>query len=365
MTPPKKLSIVIAALGAGGAERVATVLSSAWATRGIDVMLLTIDSADRDFYTVHPNVTRKGLDLLRTSRNFIDATIHNLRRVRRLRDGLARNHADIVVSFVDVTNVLTLLATIGLKTRVVVTEHIDPRYHPLPRIWKLLRRLTYPLADELIVLTESTARWGRSVTRRNNVRVIPNPLAAPPDPTPSSEIEPNTVVAMGRLEVQKGFDILINAFGKVASMHPSWKLTIFGEGSERPRLERLVEQLGLTGQVTLPGITKDPFGVLAAADIFALSSRYEGFGNVLLEAMSIGTAVIATRCPSGPEDLITDEVDGLLVPVNDIETLAAGLHRLIEDEPARKRLGAAARMSAKRFSVEGVMRSWDPVLEVS
>jgi glycosyltransferase involved in cell wall biosynthesis len=170
------------------------------------------------------------------------------------------------------------------------------------------------------------------------------------------------LVAMGRLGPEKGFDLLIAAFARLAATHPEWSLTILGEGRERARLEALVESLGMTGRVSLPGRAADPLPHLAIAHVFALSSRREGFPNALLEAMAAGLPPVAFDCRSGPAEIITDGVNGLLVPDGDVDALAASLRRLMESPAERQRLGANARGVADVLSPDRILLAWDALV---
>jgi glycosyltransferase involved in cell wall biosynthesis len=166
------------------------------------------------------------------------------------------------------------------------------------------------------------------------------------------------MVAVGRLNEQKGFDLLLNAFAEIADKIPDWRLMIFGEGPDRATLEHQLSRLNLTDRAFLPGASATPSAWIAACDIFVLSSRYEGFPNVLAEAMGSGVAVVAFDCDFGPADMITDNSDGMLVPPENTSALAAALLRLATDEALCQRLGAAAALGAARFDPEQVNKSW-------
>ena len=153
----------------------------------------------------------------------------------------------------------------------------------------------------------------------------------------------------GELSDEKGFDLLVSAFALCARGHPQWKLAIAGEGSRRPLLQAQVAQADLTERVQLLGLVRDPETLLANSDLFILSSRFEGFPNVLLEAMSVGLPAISFDCDSGPATIIRDGVDGVLVAPGDTGALASQMDRLMGDEGERIRLGQKAQAVTHRF----------------
>jgi GalNAc-alpha-(1->4)-GalNAc-alpha-(1->3)-diNAcBac-PP-undecaprenol alpha-1,4-N-acetyl-D-galactosaminyltransferase len=362
-----RITLVISRLFTGGAERVLSLMANYWATHQKEVTLITVASEELDCYALHPGVKRIGLNLEVSSAHLTQAARHNAGRLRRLRQEIRRSQPDVVISFLNRTNVLTLLACVGLNAPVIVSERIDPRQRSIGVVWGGLRYLLYRKADGLVVQSQAVCEWAKKFIGERAVHVIPNPVEAPPA-GPDRVFRPpgtgRTIVAMGRLARQKGFDLLLRAWRLCAEKYPSWSLVILGEGEERRQLESLAIELGLKDRVSFPGRVQDPTLVLQGADLFVMSSRYEGFPNALLEAMACGVAVISTDCPSGPREIIRDGVDGVLVRPNDIDALAAGMDRLMGDCLERKRLASHAGEITERFSLEQVMSKWEAVVNL-
>ena len=367
-TVTRRLTLVIHSLAQGGAERDMAHLARCWAERGDDVAVVTLDSVDSDSYPLADSVTRIGLGMVGVSRGWIQAVSNNRRRIAALRGVLQQRSPQTVVSFIDRMNVMTLKSAAGLADPVIVSERIDPRHHEPGRIWRWLRRQTYPLCTAQVVLTHSVRDWCRQLASAKPVHVIPNPARRPE--TGSSEATPawddqgkRVLLGMGRLHPQKGFDLLLPLFARLIPSHPDWHLVLLGEGDQRARLEQQVTQLGLQQHVSLPGWVADVAGSLSRSELFVLPSRYEGFGNVVAEALACGVPVVTRDCPSGPGEIVRNEIDGLVVPANDLEGLEQALDRLMTDDALRSRFAARAPEVLDRFSEQKFLAQWDAVLD--
>ena len=368
-----RVTLAISSLAAGGAERVLSTMANYWAARDWSVTLVTLAPTSNDFYHLHPNVNRIGLNASGISSTLWRALSSNAQRVMRLRQAIRDSRPEAVISFMGPTNVLTLLAARTEDVPVIVSERSDPTHDPLAPPWARLRRFTYRWADAVVVQTPNVRRWAEQFLPREAVTVIPNPVVALPDGSGanddaddaednSAETRIRHVVAMGRLDPLKGFDLLIRAFARCRRERPEWRLTIVGHGEQRAALESLAGQLGIASDVRFPGLVAGPAAILRKADLFVLSSRYEGFPNALLEAMAVGVAVIATDCPSGPANIVRNGIDGILVPVDDVDALAAAMSALMDNEARRNELGQRASDVTERFNIDRIMASWESLL---
>jgi glycosyltransferase involved in cell wall biosynthesis len=355
-----RIALVISALGAGGAERVIVTLANAWAARGWQVTLITFEPpGTTPYYRVDPRVALTQLGVPSVGRPLWQALRQGLRRLWALRAALRAANPDIAISFLAKINVLTMLASRGLGIPVVVSERNNPERQRFRGTWSWLRRQLYGVA--WCVVTPSRGILASFPARiRARGRVIANPVELTPAATPRRDAR--RLVAVGRLVHQKGFDLLLRAFAEIAPAHPAWTLTIWGEGEERAALEALCASSGLAERVRLPGITARPGQWVEEADIFVLSSRFEGFPNVVTEAMAAGLPVIAFDCPWGTDEIVRDGEDGLLVPPGDVDALAAALCRLIGDPQLRRRLGEAGARNVRRFGTEAIVAQWDALI---
>jgi glycosyltransferase involved in cell wall biosynthesis len=345
-------------------------LANHWAHSGHEVRLLTFDQARPDFYSVDARVQRIVLGGSGASSSAWQALRQNWRRLRLLRAALRGARPEVVISFMESTNVLVLLAAAGLGARVIISERNNPRQNPLPLFWRVARRLTYRYARTLVVQTNAVQSWyqARGLSRR--IAVIPNPVAVD-FVTPAETAgfrsgmaaEPRCllIAAVGRLDRQKGFDLLIEAFALARRAQPEIpvRLCIAGQGPLRDALQARIAAAGLSDCISLLGNVNPVEGLLLAADLFVVASRFEGFPNVLVEAMALGRPVVSFDCEYGPREIIRPEVDGLLVPAGDIARLADAINRLTRDAGLRRRLGAAAADIAQRLDTGHIAAAWE------
>lgn len=361
-----KLLIFIHSLHSGGAERVTTNLANYWAQKGWDITVVTLASANQDFYQLHPAVKRIALDMAGNSDNFLIALRNNARRVRALRRILKDTRPNVALGMMSIANILLALAAIGLKNTVTVgSERNYPPRIPLGRLWEILRSHLYGNLHAMVALTSESAAWLRRHTRASNIPVIPNavfwPLneLAPYLPPESQNNGRYTLLAVGRLASQKGFDLLIAAFQGLAADFPDWQLIILGEGPERHSLETQIRIAGLEGRILLPGRAGNVGQWYENADLYVMSSRFEGFPNTLAEAMAHGLPTVSFDCETGPRDIIRHNIDGLLVPAGSVVDLAAALRRLMANERQRSQLGHRGKEVLQRFSMQKTITMWE------
>ena len=228
----------------------------------------------------------------------------------------------------------------------------------LGRCWmnQLIRELR-KLSAFVVLTEEDKAAW----TELDNVRVILNPLSF--IPSTKSVCESRQVIAAGRYVMQKGFDLLIEAWSKVVRVHPDWTLRIYGDGWLRPQFQQMVEKYGLSSHCILEHPVTDIEQKMLESSIFVFSSRYEGFGLALTEAMACGLPVVSYACPCGPKDIISHGEDGFLVEEQNVGELANRINFLIEHEDMRKLMGRKAAESSMRYSIDRIGLLWQELFE--
>jgi glycosyltransferase involved in cell wall biosynthesis len=239
---------------------------------------------------------------------------------------------------------------------VIGQEHLHAAAHR-PALLREIRR-HYRQLDVLTVLTDADRRDYERLTAGSPVRLERIPNAVTPLDGGRADPAARVVVALGRLTSQKGFDLLLRAWEEVAPARPEWQLRIYGGGHLRPALRARIAERGLHASTYLMGQTHHAGEALAGASLYVLSSRFEGFAMVLLEAMSKGLPVVSFDCPRGPAELITPGVDGLLVPPEDTAALAVALAELMDDEDRRRRMAAAAVETARAYEPEVIAARW-------
>jgi GalNAc-alpha-(1->4)-GalNAc-alpha-(1->3)-diNAcBac-PP-undecaprenol alpha-1,4-N-acetyl-D-galactosaminyltransferase len=361
-SPKGRLTFVIHKISAGGAERILTLLANELCEKGWSVTLLTFDSGyEPAFYKLHSRIQHRPLSLMREQGGWWKAVKVHFSRPFMLRCAIRKSSPDAVIAFIDLMNIVTLVATIGLKIPVIISERGNPAFSMMGTFWKFLRLGVYKRAACLVVQTRDVCSFFSSSIKK---RVIPNPVLVPDYSTPTlkPETSSKTLMAMGRLSREKGIDLLLKSFVPLCNKYPEWMLEIWGEGEQRAFLESLRDELGLRDRVRFPGLTKENYKTMLRADIFVLSSKNEGFPNVLGEAMACGLPVVSFDCPYGPSELIDDGVNGLLVPPENVLKLTSSLEQLMLSAELRKSLGEQAKKITERYSLDKTVQQWEEVI---
>lgn len=362
-----RLLIFIYSLESGGAERVTTHLANYWAMRGWEITIVTLTSTNADFYKLHPGIKRVGFDLTCDSGNLLSRLSRNIHRVKELRRALREIQPDVALAMMSTANVILALAARGLSNVCAIgSERTFPPQMPLGAIWEALRRHTYGQLAAVVALTQECAHWIGEHSSARRISVIPNPACWPlPEHEPKrsrSEVcssERRLLLAVGRLNKVKNFELLIDVFSCLAQRHPDWDLVILGEGAERQGLEAQVAARGLDKRVFLPGRIGNVGEWYEQADLYVMTSRFEGFPNTLAEALSHGLSAVSFDCDTGPRDIIRHGVDGLLVPPGDSLGLISALGKIMGDSTLRELLSAKAVDARERFSIEKIAYMWE------
>jgi glycosyltransferase involved in cell wall biosynthesis len=362
--------LVLHAWGMGGTVRAALSLAQALAESGSSVEIVSVvRRSGKPFFPFPEGVKVTAVDDQRKSKGRLPSLLVHpedfaypwaslrtdlklLRRFRAMQGG-------VVIGTRPGFNLLAAaLAPAG--TVAVAQEHMNFHAHRRELARDVRRR--YRSLGALAVLTEEDRR-DYEAALRGATRVVRLPNAVPPLGGDRADPAAKVAVAAGRLNSQKGFDLLIEAWRPVAEAHPDWQLRIYGRGLHREALKRQARDAGLAGQVLVLGATRDLGAALARGSLFVLSSRFEGFGIVVVEAMSKGLAVVSFDCPRGPGEIIDDGRDGVLVPPGDVPALSRALLEVVGDEERRRALGTAALETARRYDPGAVGKEWVTLID--
>lgn len=360
-----KIAFLVSSLQFGGAERVATTLSNAWCDDGHSVSLYaTYSGRDPCFFELDKRV--KVVYLADPCECVLGKRTGSLARFFKLKTLLRRQQPDVVISFLPSANVMAILATMGTKFPVIISERTDPEFFPQPWIWRFVCKHLYQYATALTVQTEAVAaKVNRLFNNVQKVHVMANPLTFQKNEYVRSRFDDHgIIVCLGRLTEGKQTEHVIRSFAGLAEQFPQWRLLILGDGPQRAALERLTNELGCQRQVEFCGDTKQPWLQLVNADVFAMASRFEGFPNALLEALGLGVASVVYDCPSGPAEISEHGRIATLVPLNDEAAFTAALRRLLEDAEFRRKQGELAAATVhEKYSLSAIVRQWDQLFK--
>lgn len=341
---------------AGGVEKVVTQLSGyLQQTEKFQVTILNCVPLTGDiFYPVHPNVAIESLNYADYPKGIFSKIKWYGKLAKAIDQYLLHQTFDVVLG--EGGYVAASLSRCKNKNVIKVgCDHVS--FTAGHFLHHLVRKMLFKKLDALVVLTKENYRYYHRFVK--NVHIIPNFVT--PVPEPNKNDRRKIVMASGRLVHQKGFDLLITAFKGVYERFPDWKLEIYGEGTDREKLENLRDGLGLENAVALPGETQNLGGHFQNAAIFVLSSRFEGFPLVLLEAMSFGLCCVSFA-NGGADELLEHGVNGLLVQKNSPEKMTEAICAMIKERSTREKMGLAAAVTARNYELSNVGKQWTTFL---
>lgn len=337
-----------------------------------ECIIITTDQNNQGpFFKLNKEIIHEDLEInyFLNQGSFFKKVIIYLKKQRqhkkRLEKVIEKYNPDIIISMGNDDKYI--LPYINKDIKIILEHHFEKNF-----LFKEPQNLFYKLKnyiflkkeekllnkyDEFLVLTKED----KEQYKNNKVKVISNPLSFYPKNI--SQLKNNKVISVGRLEYQKGYDLLIKVWKKVVDKYPNWILDIYGEGELKEELQKKIDIYGLKNNLFLKGKEKNIYKKYLEASIYVMSSRYEGFGMVLIEAQACGLPVVSFDCPCGPKDIISDGKDGFLCKFGDIDEMAEKIIYLIEREEERKKMGKNARENSLRFSEEKIMRQWKELFE--
>ena len=360
------LAIFLMDLGGGGAERVMLNLARGFSQRGLSVDLLLVQTEGAYLSQIPP-----GIRVIELQKSRLIASIPAL--VQYLR----QTQPPVLMSALEDTNFVALWAKTlaGVSSQLIVTVH-NHLSHEAKQSVQLKRRLTprlasvfYPWADKIIAVSQGVKDDLLDLgLPESKIEVIYNPIVTPElnqkaqEPLTHSWFlpgQPPVILGIGRLTKQKNFPLLIRAFAKVSEQIPV-RLVILGEGKEQAELEALVQQLNLSEQAAFLGFVENPYVYLANAAVLVLSSLCEGFGNVIVEAIAVGTPVVSTNCSSGPAEILNHGEYGRLVAVDNLAEMTSAIVEAIQTTPNR----AMLKQRAQAFTLEKAIDQYEALLQI-
>ena len=320
-----KFLFVIPSLSKGGAERVVAVLASELANQGHDTSVLIYFKTENEYETsdLVKKIYLSGGDEEKYN------NMNYLQRLSTIRKVAKKENPDVVVPFLSHVCIQTCVALFGTNKKIVQTVRNDPRTLPEGKIHRLLRDLFVKFGHKTFVQNKDQMSYFDSKTQ-NKIFVLPNPVRGDLFNCKRQKNTDKTIIASaGRLNSQKNFFMLIDAFGTVSKSRENLELRIYGDGELLEDLQKYIDDKNSSETIKLMGRTNDMKSMLESIDLYVLSSDYEGMPNSLMEAMAAGVPCVSTDCPTGPSDLIQDGENGLLVPVNDAKAMSGAIEKML------------------------------------
>jgi GalNAc-alpha-(1->4)-GalNAc-alpha-(1->3)-diNAcBac-PP-undecaprenol alpha-1,4-N-acetyl-D-galactosaminyltransferase len=355
-----RIFLLSSSLNSGGSERVISILANKFSAFFEDVYLITHSKQENDFYEISGKVKRIELSPLLKTSNVIEKIHNNVVAVKELRKCIHSLNPNIIISFLTQVNVRAIMAN-DRSIPIIISERSNPKRQRIEKVWKILRYLVYRKADKIVIQTDGIRNQLLKIPgTAKKLVILPNPI---PDYSFQAlesadtmirkyNLEGRTLIGtMGSLVYPKGHDMLIEAFNKI-NAEMDCRMVIIGEGDQRSYLSELISRYNLTEKVIL----------MEKMKIFIFSSRYEGFPNALLEAMSLGLPVISFDCETGPREMITNYYNGILVETGNVDKLAVEILNLWKNRALQSKLSQNSKKVVQKYSENIILKQWQDLI---
>ena len=342
---------------AGGTERVGSMVANGLFEAGHEIVVVSILHGNEPFFPLNEDI--KIISLFDSSGRTLYRTPNIIYKLREL---LKKEHIDLLIVVETMSVLFTLPAVLGLSVKHICWEHFNFNFDLGKKGRRLARQLAARYCDSVVTLTERDKQyWLEGTQHKSQISTIANPS---PFPTQEYNNQTNTkiVLAVGRLTYQKGFDLLLESWVEVNKVMPNWTLLIVGEGEDKIKLNNFIKRNNLNDSVKLVGNTNNIHEYYEKAEIFCLSSRFEGFGMVLIEALSFGLPIVSFDCEVGPAEIL-EGTGSILVTQNDTELLALSLVNLMKDKEQRKAIRLKSIKKAEVYQPESIIAQWIDLID--
>jgi len=356
----KKIIFITPYIVAGGSERVMTSLANEISNMGYEVVFVTFDTAS-SFYPLSSKVKRIGMGLvtdgMSKSKKLIRLISLEIKRYKMLKKILINENPDVVVSFLFMSNIISTLCCRQVGIPIILSERNDPaRYSKMKSV---IMKLVYAQANGFVSQSRFMQEYAEVEYKVKHIKTIPNPLADNQYTSQPYSKKKKIILSVGRLIEQKNHEMTINAFAEVAEKFPEYSLVIYGEGPLRGKLEELITKKKLNNRVKLPGIKNEVIKENADCQLFIMSSSHEGYPNALVEALANGILSISTDFGTrSARDLIHNEENGFLIPVNDKDALVTLLNKILSAPESFNSIAASGRYIVNETNLSAIATQW-------